>query len=70
MENHWAMMLFVMEKLHQQYDVVMKMSYVELNNLIQIYFKLHPNKKKEKLNMVNRIKQNFDPVKEFGWKRK
>lgn len=68
MKDHWAMILFVMEKLHQQYDVIMKMSYIELNKLIQIYLKLYPNKKREKNKKVNRIKQDFDPVKVFGWK--
>lgn len=69
MENHWAMMFFLMEKLHQQYDVVMRMSYKDLNQFVHIYLKLHPNKKKEKLKKINRIKQEFDPVKVFGWKR-
>lgn len=57
-----------MEKLHQQYDVVMRMSYMELKGLIKMYLKLHPNKKREDIENVNRIKQDFDPVKVFGWK--
>lgn len=69
-KHHWAMMLFVMETLRQQYDVVMNMSYIELDKIIKMYFKLHPNKKKEKLKKVNQIKQDFDPVEIFGWKRK
>ena len=70
MKDHWALMLFAMEKLRQSYDVVINMSYIDLTQLIRMYFVLNPNKKKEKLEMINRIKQDFDPVDEFGWKRK
>lgn len=70
MKTHWAMILFAMEVLNQQYNVIMEMSYNSLDKIIQTYLMLHPNKKKKDIEKVNRIKQEFDPVKVFGWKRK
>lgn len=69
-KTHWAMILFAMEVLNQQYNVIMEMSYNSLDKIIQTYLMLHPNKKKKDIEKVNRIKQEFDPVKVFGWKRK
>ena len=56
-----------MEKLHQQFDVIMNMSYRDLKKIVRIYIKFHPNKKKEEINRVNEIKANFTPE-SVGWK--